>query len=87
MNLNILEFDNHPFSAIILHPRKQKVERLYICIHATVIRLSYLSIIELSVTWEKSLIFSVRWDLKLISTLITKPTYLNHIHSELQNDT
>ena len=53
--MNILEFDNHPLSAIILHPRKQKVELLYICNHATVIRLSYLRFIELSVAWEKSL--------------------------------
>ena len=48
--MNILEFDNHPLSAITLHPRKQKAE-LYICNHATVIRLSYLRFIELSVPW------------------------------------
>ena len=72
--MNILELDNHPLSAIILHLRKQKVERLYICNHATVIRLSYLRLIELSVAREKSLIFSVPWDLTLIATLITKPT-------------
>ena len=72
--MNILEFDNHPFSAIILHPRKQKVELLYICNHATEIRLSYLRFMELLVAWKKSLIFSVSWDLKLIATLITKPT-------------
>ena len=45
--MNILEFDNHPLSAITLHPRKQKVELLYICNHATVIRLLYLRFIEL----------------------------------------
>ena len=43
--MNILEFDNHPLSAIILQPRKQKVELLYICNHATVTRLSYLRFI------------------------------------------
>ena len=53
--MNILEFDNHPLSAIILHPKKQKVKLLYIYNHATVIRLSYLRFIELSVAWEKSL--------------------------------
>ena len=68
--MNILEFDNHSLSAIILHPRKQKVELLYTCNHAKVIRLSYLRFIELSVAWEKSLTFSVPWDLKLIGTLI-----------------
>ena len=52
--MNILEFDNHPLSAITLHPRKQKVELLYIANHATVIRLSYLKFIELSATWEKA---------------------------------
>ena len=25
--MNILEFDNHPLSAIFLHPRKQKIYR------------------------------------------------------------
>ena len=55
--MNILEFDNHHLSPITLHPRKQKVELLYICNHATVIRLLYLIFIELSVPWEKSLIF------------------------------
>ena len=30
--------------------------------------------IELSFAWEKSLIFSVHWDLKLIAILITKRT-------------
>ena len=34
--MNILGFDNHPLSAKSLHPRKQKVELLYICNHATV---------------------------------------------------
>ena len=72
--MNILEFDNHPLSAISLHPKKQKAELLYICNHATVIRLSYLRFIELSVPWERSLIFSDPWDLKLNETLITKPT-------------
>ena len=73
--MNILEFDNHPLSAIILHPRTQKVELLYICKHATVIRLSYLRFIELSVAWEKSLKldFSIPWNLKLIATFIIKP--------------
>ena len=85
--MNILEFDKSPLSAIILHPRKQKVELLYICNHATVIRLSYLRFIELSVASEKSLIFSASGHLKLITTLITKPTNLSHIQSELQNDT
>ena len=27
--MNILEFDNHPLSALSLHPRKQKAEILY----------------------------------------------------------
>ena len=85
--MNILEVDNHPLSAILLHPRKQKVELLYIFNHATVIRLSYLRFIELLVAWEKSLIFSAPGDLKLIATLNTKPTNLSHIESELQNDT
>ena len=70
--MNILESDNHPFSAIILHSRKQKVELLYICNHATEIRLLYLRFMELLVAWKTSLIFSVSWDLKLIPTLITK---------------
>ena len=78
---------NQPLSTIILHPRKQKVELLYTCNHATVIRLSYLRFIELSVAWEKSLIFSAPGDLKLIETLITTLTNLSHIQSELQNDT
>ena len=43
--------------------------------------------IELSVAWEKSLIFSAPRNLKLIATLITKPTNLSHVQSELQNDT
>ena len=43
--MNILEFDNHALSAIILHPRKQKVELVYICNNATVIRLSFLGFI------------------------------------------
>ena len=76
--MNIL---NHPLSAIILHPRKQKVELPDICNHATVIRLSYLRFIELSVAWEKCLTFSSPGDLKLIATLITKPTNLSHIQS------
>ena len=40
--MNILELNNHPLSAITLHPRKQKVELLYICNLVLVIRLSYL---------------------------------------------
>ena len=72
--MNILEFDNHPLSAIALRPRKQKVELFYICNHATVIRLSYLRFIELSVPWERGLIFSDPWDLKLNETLITNST-------------
>ena len=50
--MNILQFDDHPLSAITLHPRKQKVELLYICNHAMVMRLSYFRFIELSATWE-----------------------------------
>ena len=72
--MNILESDNHRLSAITLHPRKQNVELLYICNHAMVIRLSYLRFMELLVPWEKSIIFSDPWDLKLNETLITKPT-------------
>ena len=72
--MNILEFDYHPLSAVSLHPRKQKKELLYICNHATVIRLSYLRFIELSVPWERCLILSDPLDLKLNETLITKPT-------------
>ena len=30
--MNILEFDNHPFSAIILHPKKQKIYRAVSCL-------------------------------------------------------
>ena len=52
--MNILELDNHPLSARTLHPRKQKVELLYIANHAMVIRHSYLKFIELSATWEKA---------------------------------
>ena len=55
--MNILELNNHPLSAITLHPRKQKVELLYICNLVLVIRLSYLRFIELLVPWEESLIF------------------------------
>ena len=85
--MNILEFDkSHSFSYNFTS-KKAKVELLYICNHATVIRLSYLRFIELSVGWAKSLIFSVPGDLKLIATLITKLTNLSHIQSELQNDT
>ena len=36
---------NEYISAIILHPRKQEVEVLHVCNHATVIRLSYLRFI------------------------------------------
>ena len=32
MLMNILEFDNHPLSAIILHPRKQKIYRAVSCL-------------------------------------------------------
>ena len=63
--MNILELNNHPLSAITLHPRKQKVELLYICNLVLVIRLSYLRFIELLVPWEESLIFSDPWELKL----------------------
>ena len=72
--MNILESDNDPLSAITLHPRKQEVQRFYICNHAMVIRLSYLRFIELLAPGEKSLIFSDPWDLKLNETLNTKPT-------------
>ena len=72
--MNILDLSNHPLSAITLHPKKEKVELLYICNHVMVIRLSYLRFIELSVPWEESLIFSDPWDLKLNETFITKPT-------------
>ena len=77
--MNILELNNHPLSAITLHPRKQKVELLYICNLVMVIRLSYLRFVE-----EESLIFSDPWDLKLNETFITKPTNESHILSELQ---
>ena len=30
--MNILEFDNHPLSAIILHPRKQNIYRAVGCL-------------------------------------------------------
>ena len=30
--MNILEFDNHPFSAIILHPRKKEIYRAVSCL-------------------------------------------------------
>ena len=53
--MNILELDNHPLSAIILHPRKQKIYRAVSCL-------------------GEKLDFSAHWDLKLIATLITKPT-------------
>ena len=72
--MNILELNNHPLLAITLHPRKQKVELLYICNLVMVIRLSYLRFIELLVPKEESLIFSDPWDLKLNETFITKPT-------------
>ena len=72
--MNILKSDNHPLSAIALHPRKQKVGLLHIYNHATVTRLSYLRFIELSVPWEKSLLFADPWDMKLNETWITKPT-------------
>ena len=53
--MNILQFDDHPLSAMItLHPRKQKEELLYICNHAMVMRLSYFRFIELPATWEKA---------------------------------
>ena len=71
--MNILELNNDPLSAITLHPRKQKVELLYICNIVMVIRLSYLRFIELLVPWEESLFFSDLWDLKLNETFITKP--------------
>ena len=82
--MNILEFDKSPpFS----HNFTSKKAKSRTCNHTTVIGLSYLRFIELLVALEKSLILSVPGDLKLIATLITKPTNLSHIQSELQNDT
>ena len=84
--VNILVLMNI-FSAIILYPRKQKVELLHICNHATVIRLSYLRLYRAVGRLGEKFDFLAPWDVKLIATLITKPTNLSHIQSELQNDT
>ena len=79
---------NEYFSAIILHPRKQEVDTfsyLQSCnSNKTFISQIY---IELSVAWEKCLVFSAPGDVKLIATLIMKPTNLSHAQSELRNDT
>ena len=72
------EFDKHLLSATTLHPRKQKVEPIYICNQ----RKSDFYIrrfIEVQVPWENSSIFSVPWDLKLKATLITKPPDQSHL--------
>ena len=82
--MNILEFDNHPHSAVTLHQRKQKLELLCICNHAKVIRLSYLRFIELLVPWEKCLIFSVLWDLQLNATLIITPKVKATFHQSFR---
>ena len=71
--MNILQFDNHPLSDRTLHPRKQKVELLYIYNHATVIRLLSQIYRAFGPLGEK-LDFSDPWNLKLNETLITKPT-------------
>ena len=45
--MNILEFDNHPLSAIILHPRKQKIYRAVGCLGEK---------LDFSVHWDLKLI-------------------------------
>ena len=71
--MNILEFDNHPLSATTLHPKKQKVELLYICNHAMV--MTFTSHIYRAVgPFGEKLDFLVPRNLKLDATLITKHT-------------
>ena len=72
--MNILEFDNHPLSAINFNPKKAK-SITYICNHA--MAMTFISHIYRAVgPFGEKFDFLVPWDLKQLNTKPTNYTYI-----------